>query len=69
MPIRNPTDEEVVDTMLVLGGGFIHALAEAFQKADRENQRRIKMAFLEEWNEYRALAKLAQERPPDVRRG
>lgn len=49
-------DFVVVKAMRLLGGSFVQALAEAFDRADTENRRRLKAAFPELWSEYYELA-------------
>ncbi len=51
-------DFEVVGAMLAYGGSFVVALAKCWQKADPDNQRRLKLAFQDVWNHYEELAKV-----------
>lgn len=52
------TDEDfdTVDAMIRYGGGFVSALGVAWRKADADNQRRLRTAFPEYWEKYRAVA-------------
>jgi len=50
------TDWDVVEAMRTYGGSFVQALAVCFQRADVENQYRLKAAFPELWSEYQELA-------------
>jgi hypothetical protein len=50
------TDWDVVEAMRTYGGSFVHALAVCYQRADAENQHRLKAAFPELWVEYQELA-------------
>lgn len=56
------TDYQIVQAMRACGGSFARALAEAFDRADLDNQARIKIAFPELWEEYRNLARMREER-------
>jgi len=49
-------DDEVIESMERYGGHFIQALANAARKADLDNLRKIKEAFLQEWQKYSDLA-------------
>lgn len=50
------TDYEVVNAMSIYGGSFARAIAEAAQRADRDNLSRLKAAFPDLWDEYREMA-------------
>lgn len=55
-------DRQVIRAMQRYGGGFIHALAEAFLHADANNRHRLKSAFPEYWSKYSEMAsKLPKE--------
>jgi 2-oxo-4-hydroxy-4-carboxy--5-ureidoimidazoline (OHCU) decarboxylase len=43
------------------GGGFVKALAEAFQRADTENRARIRTAFPEYWDKYALMVRVTQD--------
>lgn len=47
-----PTDYDVIQCMYRYGGGFVRTLAQLFEKGDPENQRRIKAAWPEYWQQY-----------------
>ena len=51
-----PSDYQIVDAMSNYGGSFVRALGYAFRCADEINQRRLKQAFPEYWDQYRKLA-------------
>jgi hypothetical protein len=53
--MREPTDFEITEAMLIYGGGFVSALGALFRCADAENQQILKSAFPHYWMEYRAL--------------
>ena len=52
------TTEEVkiVEAMRQFGGGFVQALAVAFQAADTRNFTRLRLAFQDVWSNYTILA-------------
>ena len=50
------TDWDVVEAMRTYGGSFVQALAVCYQRADVENQHRLRDAFPEIWVEYQQLA-------------
>jgi hypothetical protein len=50
------TDWDVVEAMRTYGGSFVQALAVCYQRADVENQHRLRDAFPEIWVEYLQLA-------------
>ncbi len=54
------TDYEIVVAMTKFGGSFAQSLAEAWMKADLENQRKIKEAFPELWTQYVAIAAMSR---------
>ena len=54
------TDYQIVQAMRIYGGSFAEALADLFDRADRENQRIIKAAWPEMWAEYAELAERAR---------
>ena len=56
------TDYQIVQTMRILGGSFARTLADLFDRADDDNQRRIKATWPELWAEYTELAKMRQQR-------
>ena len=47
---------KVAAAMMRYGGSFVEALGKTLMVADPVNTRKIKEAFLREWNEYAALA-------------
>ena len=49
---------EVVLAMETYGGSFVRALAEAINRADENNQQRLRNAFPELFEEYQELARL-----------
>ncbi len=51
-----PTLLQVVDAMRRYGGGFVSHLAEAWARADLDNERRLRQAFPEIWKRYRNMA-------------
>jgi len=57
MTITN-NDHDVVVTMATYGGSFIKKLAALFFVADPDNQRRLKEAFPEYWEQYSEMAEL-----------
>ena len=44
-----------LDAMLEYGGGFVKALARAFEAADPNNRETIKQSFSEIWTRYMAM--------------
>ena len=46
------TDQDVIDTMLAIGGNFIRHIARAYLAADPVNQARLRAAYAAEWQEY-----------------
>lgn len=50
------TDDEVVQTMRIYGGGFVQALAVCWQRADPVNRARLRLAFADVWQQYTDLA-------------
>lgn len=54
--MTEPTDAEVVATMLIYGGSFITRLAACWQAADAVNRARIYAAFSDYFEEYRRIA-------------
>lgn len=46
----------IPEAMIRMGGGFVKALGNLYRKADLENQRRLKAAFPEYWEEYGFIA-------------
>jgi len=52
------SDHDVVVTMASHGGSFIKKLADLFFVADADNQRRLKEAFPEYWEQFSELAEL-----------
>ena len=52
------SDHDVVVTMATYGGSFIKKLANLFFVADADNQRRLKEAFPEYWEQFSELAEL-----------
>ena len=57
-----PTDYQVIETMLRLGGGFVKRLAACFVAADPDNKERLKKAFRVEWQHYVNLWKWKNEK-------
>jgi hypothetical protein len=55
-------DHDVIDTMILLGGGFVSSLGRLYRQADADNQRRLREAFPEYWVRYRELAELRTAR-------
>jgi hypothetical protein len=49
------SEYDIVTMMLKYGGGFAQALAEAWMKADLDNQRRIKDAFPDLFEQYKQM--------------
>ena len=58
----NPTEEQIVNTMIEYGGSFVQALANAFRRADDGNAERIRLAFPDIWATYTNLARLNYEK-------
>ena len=52
----DPSDFAVIGAMEHLGGSFVQALGQLLRLADSDNTRRLKAAFPEYWEKYRALA-------------
>ncbi len=52
------SDHEVLKAMHRYGGGFVMALARAYESADDENGRRIREAFPELWKKYSEFAEM-----------
>lgn len=52
-------DHKVITAMHRYGGSFARALANLFERADPDNQHRIKEAFPSLWTEYERIAKEA----------
>lgn len=50
------TITETIEAMEQFGGGFVQSLAAAWRRADPENRTRIKFAFPELFERYRAMA-------------
>jgi hypothetical protein len=46
------TEDDVLNAMEWYGGSFAQALSRAFRRADPENFKRLKAAFLDIWVEY-----------------
>ena len=46
----------IPEAMIRTGGGFVKALGELYRKADSENQRTLRNAFSEYWEEYKQRA-------------
>lgn len=51
------TITETIEAMERCGGSFVQSLAAAWRRADPENRTRIKFAFPELFERYRAMAK------------
>ncbi len=47
----------VAQAMVNYGGGFVSALGKALMHADHKNQQKIKDAFPEYWEQYKAMSK------------
>ncbi len=54
--MANVEDFDVIHAMRKFGGGFVSRLAEAAQRADLENLRRIKATWPEYWAQYEEMA-------------
>lgn len=63
------TDWDVVRMMERFGGSFLQTLAQLYQRADPENQRRIKAAWPEYWAENAEIAVLIKARDAKAARG
>ena len=62
IPMPDPTDDQIVHTMVLFGGSFVRALANAYRCGDPVNQARIKATWPEYWREYADLATLHAQR-------
>lgn len=58
------TDSRIIGAMLSYGGGFVKALARAYQLADTDNQTKIKLAFSNLFLNYEEMAKNMKETTP-----
>jgi hypothetical protein len=69
--VLSDRDLEVVEFMRKTGGGFVSRLAEAWARADNDNEARLRAAFPEIWAHYsagldeqrRLLAKMKSDGP------
>lgn len=43
----------IVENMRTYGGSFVKALAECFTRADRQNFNKLKVTFMNYWQEYK----------------
>ncbi len=59
--MSEPTDDEIVQTMIDLGGSFVSRLGEAWRYADASNRAILRVAFDGYWENYKELAAL---KPP-----
>ncbi len=57
------TDEEVIDAMEAMGGGFASALAVAWRKADMGNRETLRQAFPYLYDLYKRHAEAHKARP------
>ena len=53
---------DIIEAMRKWGGGFVQRLAQCLYVADAENTRRLRLAFPEYWEQYKAMAQVEQER-------
>jgi hypothetical protein len=58
-----PDDEVVIETMERYGGAFVQTLARLYRVADPLNRARVRHAFGDYFEEYRALAARRREHP------
>lgn len=64
-------DFYVIRAMRVYGGDFVQALAEAYNRADEENSRRIRETWPEYWQQYSEMAeqlKKEENEPRQIQR-
>jgi len=54
--MRDVTDFEITEAMIVFGGSFVSGLGRLWRQADRVNQDTLKAAFPEYWVVYRDAA-------------
>lgn len=57
-----PTDYDIADAMMAMGGGFVKRLGELWHHADDDNKWRLKNAFPEYWRDYTAKAEMLNAR-------
>jgi hypothetical protein len=65
MPDEQVTRHEVLDAMIQYGGGFVRHLAEAWIRADKDNDRRLREAFPHYWQQYADTVKLRKKTRPE----
>ena len=56
-------ETETVGAMRRYGGSFVKALADAFTAADAENFAKLRAAFPDYWEKYRAIAAEGKANP------
>lgn len=65
MTAQRHTDDEITETMVRFGGGFVAHLGRLFRFADPANQQRLKRAFPEYWQRYDELAAFSDKARPE----
>jgi hypothetical protein len=57
-----PTDYQIVEAMIALGGSFVQHLGRAWRCADAHNRERLRNTFADYWETYKELATLQPHR-------
>ncbi len=57
------SDHDIVDAMIVYGGGFAARLGKLFRVADAQNQKKLKAAFPEFWTQYAEIVEIRRKQP------
>jgi hypothetical protein len=55
--------DDILEAMLMYGGGFVSTLARLYRQGDDDNRRRLREAFPEYFQKYRELALLKRDQP------
>ncbi len=61
------TDHDIVEAMIVYGGGFAARLGKLFRVADARNQKKLKAAFPEFWKEYAGIVEMRRKQPLETK--
>ncbi len=61
------TDHDIVEAMIIYGGGFASRLAKLFHAADPLNQRRLKDAFPDYWKHYAEIVEVRRKQPLETK--
>ena len=60
------TDQEITETMITHGGGFVSGLGALYRRADVVNRAKLREAFPEYWSQYDEMTALVKRQAGEI---